>query len=82
MFAGQLPPEAVVTIALAIDCRASGLLRRITPLPRRDTVYFCSDAYTLAGELRMLATLEAATGVLYVAITVAVLVSSYRLKSS
>lgn len=36
------------------------------------------DIVPLGGELRMLATLEAAAGVLYVAITVALLVSAYR----
>jgi hypothetical protein len=36
------------------------------------------DIVPVGGELRMLATLEAAAGVLYVAITVALLVSSYR----
>ncbi len=36
------------------------------------------DVLPIHGEVRILATLEAVTGVLYIAITVAVLVSSYR----
>ena len=40
------------------------------------------DIVPLHGEVRMLAALEAVTGVLYVAITVAILVSSYRRQGS
>jgi hypothetical protein len=40
------------------------------------------DVVPLSGEARMLAALEAVTGVLYIAITVALLVSSYRRGSS
>ncbi len=40
------------------------------------------DVLPIHGEVRILASLEAVTGVLYVAITVAVLVSSYRQSSS
>jgi hypothetical protein len=40
------------------------------------------DVVPLSGEARMLASLEAVTGVLYVAITVAILVSGYRRRSS
>ena len=36
------------------------------------------DIVPLSGEVRMLAALEGVTGVLYVAITVALLVSSYK----
>ena len=36
------------------------------------------DVVPLHGEVRMLAALEGVTGVLYVAITVAILVNSYR----
>jgi hypothetical protein len=36
------------------------------------------DVVPLSGEARMLAALEAVTGVLYIAITVAILVSAYR----
>ncbi len=36
------------------------------------------DIIPIAGEVRMLAALEAIAGVLYVAITVALLVSSYK----
>ena len=40
------------------------------------------DVVPLSGEARMLAALEAVTGVLYIAITVAILVSGYRRGSS
>ena len=40
------------------------------------------DVLPLSGEARMLAALEAVTGVLYIAITVAILVSGYRRTSS
>ena len=40
------------------------------------------DVVPLSGEARMLAALEAVTGVLYIAITVAILVSAYRRGSS
>jgi hypothetical protein len=40
------------------------------------------DIVPVGGEIRMLATLEAAAGVLYVAITVALLVSSYKARPS
>ena len=36
------------------------------------------DVLPLSGEARMLAALEGVTGVLYIAITVAILVSGYR----
>lgn len=38
------------------------------------------DVVPVAGEVRMLAALEGVTGVLYVAITIAILVSSFRLR--
>jgi len=40
------------------------------------------DIVPLTGEARMLAALEGVTGVLYIAITVAILVSGYRRTSS
>ena len=40
------------------------------------------DIVPLRGEVRILAALEAITGVLYIAITVALLVSSYKQKSA
>ena len=40
------------------------------------------DVVPLSGEARMLAALEAVTGVLYIAITIAILVSAYRRGSS
>jgi voltage-gated potassium channel Kch len=40
------------------------------------------DVVPLGGEARMLAALEGVTGVLYIAITVAILVSRYRRGSS
>jgi len=40
------------------------------------------DILPLTGEARMLAALEGVTGVLYIAITVAILVSGYRRTSS
>jgi hypothetical protein len=40
------------------------------------------DAVPLSGEARMLAALEAVTGVVYMAITVAILVGGYRRGSS
>ena len=45
------------------------------------TLGYC-DVVPVYNEVRMLAVLESVAGVLYVAITVAILVSSYRRRSS
>ena len=64
---------------------------RLGPDRQSDLLYFSlvtlttvgyGDVLPLSGEARMLAALEAVTGVLYIAITVAILVSGYRRGSS
>jgi hypothetical protein len=63
----------------------------LAPDRQSDLLYFSlvtlttvgyGDVLPLSGEARMLAALEAVTGVLYIAITVAILVSGYRRGSS
>ena len=72
----------------AIDiCYPGSILLHSTSSRETELLYFSlvtlstvgyGDIVPLYGEVRMLAALEAITGILYIAITVAILVSSFR----
>ena len=72
-------PNAIVSSQHAISDRPSELL--YFSLATLTTLGY-GDVVAVNSEVRILAVLEAVTGVLYVAITVAVLVSSYRRQGS
>ena len=71
----SLYPNAILSSQRAIPNRPSELL--YFSLATLTTLGY-GDVVAANGEVRILAVLEAVTGVLYVAITVAILVSSYR----
>lgn len=74
-----LSPGAILSSQNALVDSQSGLL--YFSLVTLTTLGY-GDIIPTHGEVRMLAALEAVTGVLYVAITVAILVSSYRRQRS
>jgi len=69
-----LPGSFLRSASIATDRQAELLYFSLVTL---STVGY-GDIVPLNGEVRMLAALEGVTGVLYVAITVALLVSSYK----
>lgn len=75
----SLYPNAIVSSQHAISDRHSELL--YFSLATLTTLGY-GDVVAVNSEVRILAVLEAVTGVLYVAITVAILVSSYRRQGS
>ena len=68
-------PGSILRSSMAMADRSSELL--YFSLVTLSTIGY-GDVVPLYGEVRMLAALEGVTGVLYVAITVALLVSSYK----
>jgi len=75
----SLYPNAIVSSQHAISDRPSELL--YFSLATLTTLGY-GDVVAVNSEVRILAVLEAVTDVLYVAITVAILVSSYRRQGS
>jgi hypothetical protein len=72
-------PDAILSSGRALmDSRSELLYFSLVTL----TTLGYGDIVPIQGEVRMLAALEAVTGVLYVAITVGILVSSYRRQRS
>jgi Ion channel len=71
---GFLPGSFLRTASIATDRQAELLYFSLVTL---STVGY-GDIVPLNGEVRMIAALEGVTGVLYIAITVALLVSSYK----